>query len=201
MVMARTLSDSGLAEMRMSPNRGSPWVAPGVPSGSPLSATTFTSMLAYWAHVSTARRISACHAWVLPGMEANRLLPTPSTDVPSGTKLMVRWVGSDHGTPKMAGTRRVSSSSRAKGVGRAIGFPAARVDRTEWSGDQGSTGPLGPQAGPNGASCRAARVRQAEFRGANRGPGVRATRVRPAAHDLAEVIYRLRLALFLFVNR
>jgi hypothetical protein len=126
-VIASTLPDSGRAAIRMSPNRGSPWLAPSAPSASPLSTTTSTLMLAYWAHVCTARRISASQAAVaaadvLPIMP-NRLLPTPSTSVPLGTKLSVRWRASVHGTPKTAGTVRSSSRSMKRAEGRAIKVP------------------------------------------------------------------------------
>ncbi len=48
--------------MRMSPNRGSPWVEPAAPNGSPASSTTPTFTSATSAHAWNARTIAACHA-------------------------------------------------------------------------------------------------------------------------------------------
>src|SRR5438270_4839015 len=87
---------SGLAAMRMSPNRASPCTAPVTPSACPPSATMATLTLVTIAQVWKARRIAVSHAAVdaCPFNVRNKLLDTPPPAlVPSGAKLSVRLPG------------------------------------------------------------------------------------------------------------
>src|SRR5579883_542430 len=59
-VMAITSEAMGRAPIRISPNRGSPWVRPATPKGAPLSLTRPTDTLVLTAQVWKAWTIKLC---------------------------------------------------------------------------------------------------------------------------------------------